>query len=482
MLARNLSVVVSEEVFRSGDSVTQSDWDALSELGEPTSARDAHLLGLLTDDSLDRLFYAHGPMPAGVPMERVEGSDEPMADDWVTVHRRQVDSSTPRGTWASHQARWRQGQSVSFAVMVGAFENVDLAGTIWADKVFGTDASHEQREAARSDAAMIVAAQAVHASVVVTTRKFALEAPPQLLGVIQVVTPEQALPLIGLYMRSRRRYYFTKGRGVSYSLNANSFWGLNAQGLLPSVERWQRSSYLVDEKIGAETCRWLTNSVVERVARALRARDRIHLALIADADNDSADELLDNLDLLLVSLLGAFDAAAKVADLAANVHGQPHQTKWQNDQWRRRVGETFPTVEDLVGPSTRGGRVFHVQRLLRNSVHDEMISAVRLETQQPKRRENIIGLPADLRARLLDHVQHLGGPEIWGVQEIVADQLHAQPGILVEQLLAESLDLLDGLIDATTLAGKPADAVQEFDPYDLGPHFPPALLRLQLGL
>ena len=43
----------------------------------------------------------------------------------------------------------------------------------------------------------------------------------------------------------------------------------------------------------------------------------------------------------------------------------------------------------------------------------------------------------------------LGGDEAWGVEELIAGRMHADPGILLEQLLPRVLDMLNKIMDET---------------------------------
>jgi hypothetical protein len=63
--------------------------------------------------------------------------------------------------------------------------------------------------------------------------------------------------------------------------------------------------------------------------RLLRCRDRVHAALLVPQDNQTAGKATEALDYFMVNLVGALDAAARAAHLAAGLDpGSRRGCKW----------------------------------------------------------------------------------------------------------------------------------------------------------
>ncbi len=53
------------------------------------------------------------------------------------------------------------------------------------------------------------------------------------------------------------------------------------------------------------------------------------------------------------------------------------------------------------------------------------------------------------KAELLAAVNALGGEAIWGIEQLIPGRMHADPGVLIEQLLPRVLQMLNEIMDAT---------------------------------
>lgn len=138
---------------------------------------------------------------------------------------------------------------------------------------------------------------------------------------------------------------------------------------------------------------FLSGSLHERIVRLLRCRDGVHTALLVPQNNQTAGEATEALDYFMVNLVGAFDAAARAAHLAAGLSpGSRRNAAWQKDSWRRQICPASPELADLFAEGTTHSRVLEIARILRNTVHGEGLHTTaaqqggRPDTGSPPRR------------------------------------------------------------------------------------------------
>lgn len=120
----------------------------------------------------------------------------------------------------------------------------------------------------------------------------------------------------------------------------------------------------------------------------------------------------------------------------------------QSTAWLSAVSAIAQPLATLFDDGTDAERGLTILRLLRNSIHGEALPA--LGVGEGRRRDRtLVGLPRSEQAELLAAVTALGGPEAWGVEELIPGRFHADPGILLEQLLPRVLQMLNEIMDAT---------------------------------
>src|SRR5207245_9563844 len=136
----------------------------------------------------------------------------------------------------------------------------------------------------------------------------------------------------------------------------------------------------------------LRGSMFQRVQRALEARDAIHLALNQVQNNDTQQDALSNLDVVLVLLMGAVDVAARVAHRCLSLSTGEHLAAWQKDSWLKKVKAAAPDLAKVVASGTSASQVLEILRLLRNSVHGAALQG--LAAVGPGRnRASLLGSP-----------------------------------------------------------------------------------------
>ena len=182
---------------------------------------------------------------------------------------------------------------------------------------------------------------------------------------------------------------------------------------------------------------------------------------------DTADDILNELDKILVLLMAGFDSLARVCHTIFRITGSKRNAAWQRGDWVDLVAEHNGVLADLFAVGSRGKSLMTLLTLLRNNIHGEALSATGVVPVVGEHAlETFMGLPNDDRDEILAQVERLGGRETWGVDApLTGYDLHIQPGTFVERLLAESIQLMNQIMIAT-----PVEHLEGIErPENLGP-------------
>ncbi len=283
----------------------------------------------------------------------------------------------------------------------------------------------------------------------VTSSKSLLDIPQPWLTQANPMTAEQALGVIGLYLRNRGAYPVA-GDGKSWLTFGEHllFWSA-ARAQLPSGWRWGSALVAHGSAIDRRGPSYLSGSLHERVVRLLRCRDRVHTALLVPQNNQTANQATEALDYFMVNLVGAFDAAARAAHLALGFDPQKRRlAAWQSKGWRKLVRNTDPALADLFAPDTAHARVLEICRTLRNTVHEEALHSIAVQ-QAGKPLQTLIALPEDDAEDLGELFDKLGGRDEWGLRLLAPGRAHIAPAVLIERLLPQALQMLDDALRLT---------------------------------
>ena len=190
-------------------------------------------------------------------------------------------------------------------------------------------------------------------------------------------------------------------------------------------------------------------SLHERIVRLLRCRDRVHAALLVPQNNQTAGEVTEALDYFMVNLVGAFDAAARAAHLAAGLSpGSRRAAAWHHDRWRSRIHAVSPDLADLFAAGTDHSRVLEICRILRNTVHGEAMHPLAVQDgRRPLR--TLVSLPEDDAEDVAALFDDLGGQDEWGLERLIPPRVHVDAARLIERLLPQSLQVLDDALRLT---------------------------------
>ena len=418
------------------------DSAVLDPVDESTWSMEWLLAGLLTLEIVECLRYADDGPPADVPRddggvmgERVPG--------WAVLGPEE-----PGGLLGHRSVRWTVGGRPADGAIVG-----DVPAAAAGDD--RTDAYSDLEpgvasERRRADALAAKVAETIGADIFITEREYLHHITWPLADGVTYCAINDALTVIGLYLRSQGSFITSRdsaGRGT-HTMNRGLYYWVGTRELLPSAWRWFSACVQYSTSIGDNSLLLLGQSVLQRVQRALQVRDEVHAALNKPQDNDTADDALSSLDVALLLLMGAVDATARVVHSVLEIGSSPYGAGWQKPKWLGDVSAKAPSLGALFAAGTDESHALTILRLLRNSIHGEALPALGVGVGR-QRDGTLVGLPGSDQADLLEAFAALDGEAAWGVDEVIPGRMHADPGVLLEQLLPRVLQMLNKIMDAT---------------------------------
>ncbi|MDF3292353.1 hypothetical protein [Streptomyces silvisoli] len=396
------------------------------------------LSGLLTHEFVKLYRYADDGPAADLPRKKY-GPFTKAVPGWVELLAADAGAHVRQLTYADSESAGRGGIIGNRAQIAQA----DVAAKSYQE--LGEATACVRREA---DSLAAQAAETVHADLFITERPYLRES--KIPYGVTVCTPQEALALIGLYLRMQGLYITYRGpdgRGT-YSMNKGLYYWVGTRELLPAAWRWFAACVQHSIGVGDQTLINLGGSLLRRLQTALQNRDELHRSLNLEQNNDTALEILDRLDVILVSLMGAIDVAARVAHHALDLQSGIYAAAWQKKNWLKEVQAKNPGLAAAVGPNTPGRHTVTILRLLRNSVHGEALSSLAVRNMSGPI-ETRVHLPQADSTEILAAMDALGGRADWGVKEIIRGRWDADPGMLVEHLVPHIVDLLNDLMKRT---------------------------------
>jgi hypothetical protein len=425
---RKLVVLIDAELLASSDDATLS--------------QNVLLTGLLTHPYVELLRFSNEGPPPNAPRQAFEppGVSRSAAKGWVELEA--TNNHGVRGlVYATSSGVSYTGV---YGDWTGSFARTDISTPIYAD--LSPSEAANRRE---SDMLALGVAGAVHADLFITERPylFARRFPAQ--GVT-VCMRSEALALVGLYLRSQQAFIIWRGSDGTgtFTMNGGLYFWVGTRELLPSAWRWFAACVHQSSTTNDQTLLELGESLLRRVQRALEARDRFHQAFNLPQNNDTARSVLSELDAILVTLMGAVDASARVAHQVLGLSGTPRNAGWQNSrQWLPTVATAEPGLAALFDSGSEHFHALAILRIMRNSVHGQMIRSIAVQ-QSGRMLETAIMLPAGDETEIMTAMDALGGRSSWGASKGPSRCL-IDPGTFIEILFPRVLTLLNEVMDNT---------------------------------
>ena len=443
------------------------------------------LAGLLTHEGIQLWRYREDGPPPGTP-QMTSTSGQRVAVGWA------VAMPAPPGGSATHTLAWSVGQQAFLADLVG--EPVLAASTDSRTKAYETlDPDHAVARRT-ADAVAACAASQIRADLYITNREYLHRLTRPIGHGVTFCTPHEALALVGLYLRTQGEFLIWKDQssGTPYRFDKGLYYWVGARGLLPAGWRWYAACVAhsggQDRTADAHDLTYLGGAVFQRITRVLQARDDLLRAMNCKQDNNVAEDALTALDVCLVFLMGALDAAARVAHRVLGLRpDRAYLAGWQRSRWLQDVAAREPSLAAVVAAGAAGADTLIILSRLRNTVHEAGLLALAIGF--PGRREGtLVGLPRADSDRILEAADRQGGRDAWGLQELLPGRLHADPGVLLDRLLPQVIGLLNELMTATPverLSGVSLEPEDRVPPRGRGEAFGERerhSIRWQLGL
>jgi hypothetical protein len=420
--------------------VVLADAELLASPDDPSISRSALLASLLTHPYIKFLRFSDQCPPADAPRREYgpPTARQSVAEGWVELGP--VQSGGGRNliyvggdSGVTHAGIW--GNLPEFA-------RRDVNSGAYAD--IGQLEAMDKRE---TDATALQVAQSIHADLFITERAYLFATRVTTHGVT-VCRPREALAMVGLYLRSQKAFLLWRDSAGSFGMNRGLYYWVGTRELLPNAWRWFAACVQESNAIHDEALLELGQFVLRRVQRVLEARDPFHQAFNLPQNNDTAATVLDELDSILVSLMGAVDASARVAHIVLGIAGDSRNAGWQRDrQWLPQVATAEPPLAALFNAGTPHNHTLTILRLMRNTVHGQMLRSIALQ-QTGRTLETAIMLPTSDEAAILASMDAIGGRASWGAS-MTANRWLVDPGIFLEQLLPHVLTMLNEVMDKT---------------------------------
>lgn len=402
--------------------------------------KDQLLYGLLDGSDLVELirYSDTGPTPEVSPMKWPgEYSSEDAFLGWAVVREQDDALHHWSVVWSSEAGRRTMSAVMGNAPQIAAG---DHQSGVYNELPPDQAAQHRHAD----ELAAQVASQALRADLFVTDRPYLhTDRARNLHADLTIGTPSEALSLLGLYLRTQGDFHVFP----DLTFNKGLFFWVGTRELLPQGWRWFNAVVSHDAGGDDHSLTYLAQSAFQRVARALEARDAVHVALNQPQNNDTRDDALSNLDVVLLYLMGAVDVTARVTHRVLRIELPEHRVGWQRNEWLAKVKEIDPRLEAVVSRGTEGASALTILRRLRNQIHGEAMQGIAVQTFRMQ--ESLIALPSDAAEDVLEATEALGGHDAWGLRSVLPETIHIDPGVLVEQLFPVVLQLLNNLMEQT---------------------------------
>jgi hypothetical protein len=412
------------------------DAELLDGLEESVPTRELLLAGLLSHEFVQLRRYSDNGPPADA-VRRSTAHSMGAVEGWLVVTG--FESGPPR--WGVLCAGEKSVLETAFLGDIPQAAARDSANDCYAE--FGDTAAAEQRQ---RDVIAAQASEAIDADMFITERPYLYRTKLPVADGVLIATPLQALPVVGLYLRAQDQFigWRDADRRFTAPLARGTFYSRAAIHLVP--QGWPLLTALAEhgQASGDAQLPDLARAVFGRVEQALVARDSMYWALNRPQDKDSADEALTAFDLAMLTLMGAVDASAQIAQrLLAVPDGEP---SWLNRAWRTRARKASTALDAVFNGSSHLHSVTILSEL-RNTIHTVPLGPLALASRSGKLK-TVIKLPADAVTQLSSAMYNLGGPAAWGVDTRIRGLPHADPAQLLDALIPRITGMLDAVMGA----------------------------------
>lgn len=402
---------------------------------------------LLHREDVDRWSYSRYGPPEGIQRRHVESADVVACADWVMVKSlgSEVDYAFAI-TWIDERITQNVVSRAELA------NEPPLRPPVLVERKSPLASAEDE-----SDALLVRAAMLLEADLLITRRPVLDLAAG---SAVTVATPEEALPLVGLYFRTRGLFlgdFWLGTPNVTYVLGRRTFYDVGCRALVPESRRWFDACLKApapQESTGLTHLAW---AALRRIAKTLQYRDDLLRAVNHKHESEDADDAVEALEVCLTLLMGALDSTARVAHQVLGLAGPSRHAGWQKEAWLKMVAAESPSLASLVEAGTRGWAIVQVVSKLRNTMHTTSLPPMTVSGYRqppPFRRSVLAQIPPEPASSVREPIEMLGGPTAWGLHVAEPGWLRADPDVFLERLLPEVIGLLNEIMASTPMESR----------------------------
>lgn len=430
--SRGLATAVYKGDRAERDLVIIIDADTVSGDPEKSGISDL-LLGLATYEHVKMYRYADDGPPPGTPTLDLEFW-KPAAIGWLVCTESEPEAIT------SHSVTYSDGKQTSNTAIIAGLVS-HFTKRLEEASPGPSDARLER------DSLLLLAASTIGADILVTARPSLLRGRPfDTPTAITIATPADAIPLLGLYMRTRGDYFATKTARSAFTFSRGLYWQRASSIYAPALPNVVARAMQLAQTRRTPVLERLALATRRRLARVLERRDGIWRLINQTQDQDVAEDLLTAVDSLLTFLMSASDALAKVADAVLVTNVSPANIGWQKKDWLKAIAKKDSVLAALFVDSAQPAQAIEVLRLLRNCIHDEGLDAVAVHVSS-RRQETWIIPPTGQATAITNAMLKRRPLDEWGVHAELDGSVYAEIGRLIETLLIEVLAALSSVLE-----------------------------------
>ena len=261
---------------------------------------------------------------------------------------------------------------------------------------------------------------------------------------VNIVSPADAIALIGLFLRNRGDFCLEQAENFSDSVDAGIFYWINTRDLLPASWSWFSAAVSSDSKNNNDLIA-LAGSALHRCQQLLLARDHIHWKSLITQNNNSATEQLFYMDMLLMAASGAFDVVARVSDYCLGLNTKRHLISWKKEEWQKKLkaacGDLYNSFrkEEIMN-------TIEIITILRNSIHGEALTSIGYHFESQPRKNLVIISKKDSQ-KVTEILKSLDLYKSCKPVDGHDNELYLQPSLFIEALLPFVFSALNELME-----------------------------------
>lgn len=397
-----------------------------------------------------------------------------MADDALPEERRRIFEALARNhgdkvgnacvtvVWmkdALSRVEMHPGEATDYPDAAGATEIREDGRTGRSVAVFGywnrIDTAMREcgvdRATATQAAEVVLTAQAFGADIIATDNPVLVNAYDD----YNAFVPADALALVGLYLRKRGVNIITSNDGFPTQTSRFTALSVALDHLIPNLFILQQGSIGKHEQ-GEDfqtVPHRLALSARTRLYRMMLARDLLHESFHRNATRGGAEDAAFALDTLMLNLVGAFDALARLANDVYGLGLKPGKCGWQfKKPFRKELRNHGGGDLADAAAAKEFQDTFELLRQLRNSIHGEALDTQTFEFTGDERDRYPLTLLGQDALDLVECAERVGGPAAWGLSDWTERfGVQVQADTFAERAVEEAVKHLKVLTDAFDL-------------------------------